>query len=185
MPTRIGDNEEDLIPIHHLPVSVHQDHPITVTIQGDTNIRLMLPDLVDERLRIGGAAFKVDVQAVRLGTDELDLGTQFTKDVGGHVIGGTVGAIQHHLQALELHAHRDGALAELNVAAVGIHHALGLAQMGGIDRPHGFVQFRLDGQFHLIGELEPIGGEEFDAVVVIRIVRGANDDAGAGPHGTG
>ena len=100
-------------------------------------------------------------------------------------IGRAVGAVQGHLEPLELHAHRDGALAEFDVAAVGIHHPLGLAQPGRVDGSHGLVQFRLDGVFHLIGQLEALGGEELDAVVIKRVVRGTDDDTGAGTHGTG
>ena len=77
----------------------------------------------------------------------------------------------------------EGALAELDVTAGGIVDALRLAKFGGLHALELVIQLGLDGQLHFIGQLGAIGGEELDAVVVIRVVGGADDDASLGTEG--
>ena len=41
---------------------------------------------------------------------------------------------------------------------------------------------RLDFSLGLVGQFEPVGPEEFDPVVVVRVVAGRDHDAHVGPH---
>ena len=49
---------------------------------------------------------------------------------------------------------------------------------------NGSVQLGLDGRFDGVVELLALGREELDAVVVVRVVRGGDDDAGVGAQRT-
>jgi len=99
------------------------------------------------------------------------------EDVGCNVVAGTVGAVDNHLHSAQRQRVRHGALAELDVAAAGIVQAPGLAQAGRVGPPWRLLECRLDGQFPVIGQLLATRGEELDAVVVVAVVRRADDDA--------
>src|SRR5438034_1603029 len=60
------------------------------------------------------------------------------------------------------------ALAELEVAALGVVHALGLAQLRRAGDGERAVQERLDLALDGVGKLHAVGGEELDAVVLDR-----------------
>ena len=53
------------------------------------------------------------------------------------------------------------------------------------DRRHGFCQLRLNLQLQIIRQFKPVRPEEFDAIVIIRIVAGTDDDTGPGAERTG
>ena len=89
-------------------------------------------------------------------------------------------AIQHQAHAVQAEVVGHGALAELDVARLGIVDAVRLAQAF---RRHGGelgIDLALDRRLDRIVELLAVGREELDAVVLVRIVRGADDDAGVG-----
>jgi hypothetical protein len=89
--------------------------------------------------RRGGADAGVDVEAVRLGAELDHFGAQFVKHVRGDVVGGAVGAVDHDLQAAQVEFVREGALAEFDVAALGVAQAGGAAQLVGRHAAHRLV----------------------------------------------
>ena len=94
-----------------------------------------------------------------------------------------MGRIDHDLHTLERERMVEGALAELDVAPCRVFKAPGLSQSGRVG-PHGiFGQGLLDLFLPGIGQLGALGAEELDAVVVIRVVAGADDHAQAGALG--
>jgi hypothetical protein len=95
-----------------------------------------------------------------------------------------MGAIDDDLQPLEAQPARKRALSELDAAAQGIVQPPGAAKLAGgrkIARAVA-VQPLLDGPFDLVGKFVAVGAEEFDAVVLERIVRGRDHDAEIGPE---
>src|SRR5690606_19848948 len=76
-------------------------------------------------------------------------------------------------------------LAGLDVAADRVARAHGLAELFGRDGAEGLFQGGLDGAFGGVIELFAVGREELDAVVVVRVVRGRDDDAAVGAHRVG
>jgi hypothetical protein len=77
------------------------------------------------------------------------------------------------------------ALAELDVATGGVVDTLDLAEPRG---RHGFSGRSISASMaslDLIRQLVAVGGEELDAVVVVGVVRGGDDDAGGGAEGAG
>jgi hypothetical protein len=85
----------------------------------------------------------------------------------------------------QIHVGGKGALAELDVARGGVVHPLDPTQLLGGRGAHGFVEGRLDGQFHVVRQLGAARGEEFDAVVLERVVGGGDDHAGLQAQGAG
>lgn len=108
----------------------------------------------------------------------MHLGAQFAEHMRSDVVGGAVGGVDHQLQPVEIQVVREGALAEFDVAALGVGHAARAAQFFRADAAQRLVHRLLDGGLDVVGQLHAMGGEELDAVVLVRIVRGADHDTG-------
>ncbi len=123
------DDIEDLVPVDDVAGAVHHHQAIAVTVEGDTEVGLALQHLGRQRLRGGGADAIVDVETIRAATDGDHLGSQLAEHGRSDVIGGAMTAIHHHLQPFQAQVAREGALAELDVAAGRIVDALCLAKL--------------------------------------------------------
>ncbi len=96
------------------------------------------------------------------------------------MIGGTIGAIDHQLQSLEVQVSWKSAFAELDITACGIHHAICLTQLARGRHPHGLFKLRLNSQLYLIRKFGAFTGEELDAVILKRVMRGTDNNPGIG-----
>jgi len=135
-----------------------------------------------------GAAVFVDVGAVRLIETGRHFGSQFQKGLGGDAVGGAVGAIQLDLHPFQGVFLGEGALQKDDVPVPGPFDPVGLAQFlgGGVEVVHEVFQDQLFYlQLRFVGELVAVVGEDLDAVVLIGIVGGGDDDARIGPHALG
>ncbi len=82
-------------------------------------------------------------------------------------------AIDDDLQPVETQAAREARFDEFDIAAAGIVETLGAAEL--LRRralARGVADLRLDRGLDLVRELVAVGAEEFDAVILERIVRG-------------
>jgi hypothetical protein len=143
------------------------------------------------RRRRHGAAVAIDVEAVGCHAQRYDLGAQLPQHGGRHLVGGAMGAVDHHLEPVEPEAFGEAAFDEFDVAAAGVVEPLGAAERV---RRHAMrrrpVELALDRRLDLVGELVPVGAEQLDAVILERIVRGRDHDAEIGAqaarqHGDG
>ena len=148
------------------------------------------PHLLRHRLGVKRAAAEVDVPAVGPDVDLVDGGAQLTEHLRRDVIGGAVGAVDDDLDAVEGQLLREGVFQELDVAPDRVVDALRLADRVGrgarpvvaaADRLHAPLDLGLD----LVGQLEAVGGEDLDAVVLVRIVRRADHEARVRAHRPG
>ena len=99
-----------------------------------------------------------------------------------------MGAVNHQTQAAEAVFPGQGGLAKFHVASGRIIKAGCLAQFRGLYRCHRLCQGCLNGQFQIIRQLGTAARKEFDAIVVVGVVGGANNNANrsilaAGHHG--
>ena len=121
-----------------------------------------------ERAKVRGADAVVDVVAVRVGADDHDVRAGVLEDLRRAAAGGAVGAVQHHLDALQ--AVRQRAQQVDDVAVLGVGEALDAAHVAA-DGAHGLLaHLGLDGVFDVVRELLAAAGEELDAVVRRRVV---------------
>ena len=91
-----------------------------------------------------------------------------------------MGTVDDDLEAAQVTAGTDGALAELDIAPGGIVDPMRLAEMG---RGHGHkrrLERLLDPRLDLIRQLHAVAPEELDAVVVVGVVGSADDNPGLG-----
>ena len=118
---------------------------------------------------------------------EIDIGAQLPQRFRHHLVGGAVGAIDHHAQAVEAEIARQRALGEFDVAVMDAVDAAGAAETGALRQflVERFVEQLLDLLFDVVGELEALRAEQLDAVVLEQIVGGGNHHAEIGAHRLG
>ena len=187
-----GHHAHELVAVDLVALLVDDQHPVRIAVEGDAHIGAQLAHLVDQGVRRRGADLVVDVEAVRLDADRHHLGAELPQGLRGDLVAGAVGAIDHHAHAFEVDLARQGPLGELDVTGLDALDALGAAEGGGFGQAPGQIGIDqgLDLQLHVVAELEPVGAEQLDAVVLVGVVRGGDHDAevaahGAGQHGDG
>ena len=126
---------------------------------------------------MGCTAFVVDVVAVGFVADAHDFRPQLVKHFGRDAVACAVGGIHHQFQAAQVELAGEGGFAKLDVAVVGTADPARPTQFGRRFRPHFFFQLGFDFQFYFVAQFHAAGGEEFDTVVGIRIMRGGNHHA--------
>ena len=150
---------------------VNHDHPIAIAVVGNTQIGFLRQHARLQRTHVGGADLFVDVEAVRLAAHRDNLSAQLAEDIGGNVIGRTVRAVHHHFQRAEAQFVGKGAFTKFNVAPGGINDTAGFAQLCRIQAGEFFLHFGFNRLFHIIRQLGALNGEEFNTVVVERVMR--------------
>ena len=127
----------------------------------------------------------VDVDAVGLGADGHHFRAELVEHRRRDVVARAVRAVDDDLPALEVEVGGKGALAELDVPARRVLDATRLAEFGGRHAGERHRHRRLDRVLGRVGKLGAGPGKELDAVVVVGIVRRADDDAGVEPQRPG
>src|SRR5699024_2871730 len=132
-------------------------------------------------LRRGGAALVVDVHAVGLVLYQLQLYIEAAEYGGGGAAGGAVGAVDYDFESLYLTigaAHYMLYVSADHLLAVAADVAYAVV---GLERKLlGVVDVVLYLVLYIVRELEAVGVEYLYAVVLIRVVRGGDDDARVG-----
>ena len=178
-----GRDREDLVAVHDRPLLVDEQAAVGVAVERDADVRA---PFAHPRLQILGVerpAIAIDVLAVGLAGERRHARTEFLDHLGSDPVTGTVGRVHDDLHAVERQVAGKAVLGEDVIPAEGVIDAEGLADLGSgraqvVDgvREHQFLDLRLQ----VVGELEAVGGEELDAVVLEGIVRGGDDDARVG-----
>jgi len=182
LPVR-GNNVEQVVAIHDFTLPVHHDQPVTVAVQRNPEIGFVRQHGLLEKNREGRATMTIDVKTVRLIGDRNNFGAELAEDQRGNVISRTVRAVHDDFEPLEIQTVREGALAKFDVAPAGVVITLGLAERIGSRGRQRLLHHVFDGQLHVIRQLGALRREKLDAIVVVRIVRGGDHDAGAGAGG--
>ena len=123
-----GDHGEQLVAVDQMAALVDDDDAVGIAIERDADVGAHFAHLAAQRFRRGRAAFLVDVEAVRLDADRDDVGAELPQRFRHHLVGGAVGAIDHHAQAVEDEVARQRALGEFDIAVMHAVDALGAAE---------------------------------------------------------
>lgn len=174
-------HDEDVVAVDDLAFLVDAEAAVRIAVVRDAEVRAVLEDGLLQGLEVRRAAAVVDVRAVRQRVNDLDRGAEVAQDLRHRLAGGAIRAVEHDLDALEaLLARRDH---ELHVLIQEIRAVLDVADVlrrrarvviVRLELMHDGLELILDG----IRQLVAVAAEELDAVVVERIVRGRDDDAG-------
>ena len=183
----LRDHRQQLVAVDQMAALIDQDDAIGVAVERDADIGAHLAHLAAQRFRRGGSAFLVDVESVGLDADRNDIGAQFPQRFRHHLVGGAVGAIDHHAQAVEAEVARQRALGEFDVAVMDAVDAAGAAETGALRQPlvERFIEQLLDLLLDVVGQLEALRAEQLDAVVLEQVMRGGNHHAEIGAHRLG
>ncbi len=111
--------------------------------------------------------------------DRLDGRAELGEHLRRDLIRRAVRAVEHDRKSAQAERGRHGRLAELGVARGGVLDADHLADRFGVDRRELGFELALDRVLDVVVELLAGRREELDAVVLVRIVRSADHDAGA------
>ncbi len=178
---------EDLVAVDQFALFVSHQHPIGIAVQRDAELRAVFDNLRAEILRHRGAAAAVDVEAVGRHADRDDRGAEFPQHGRCDAIGRAMRAIDDDLQPAQPQATREARLGNFDIAAGGVVEARGAAQRyrGGQAMAHVARHQRLDLGLGVVAELEPVGTEQLDAVVLIGIVRGGDHHPEIGAQAAG
>jgi hypothetical protein len=174
-----GNEAEQLVAVDDAAVLVAHHDAVSIAIERDADVGAIAVHRLDHGARVGGADFAVDVEAVGIIADGEDLGAQFIERLGRDLVGGAVGAIDHDAQAREAQLAREGGFDDLDIARLGVVHALGAAKIrrGGEALVERMSHQLFDGEFGLVRQLVAVGSEQLDAVVLIGVVRGGDHHA--------
>ena len=123
---------------------------------------------------MGSTAFVVNVVTVGIVADGYHLCAQFVEHFRGNVVACTVGGINHQFEAAQVEVARECGFTELDIAVVGAIDAAGTAEQIGRTGLHFLIQAGFDFQFDFVAQFHAAFGEEFDAIIVVNIVRSGN-----------
>jgi hypothetical protein len=188
-----GGEEEDRVSVDDFAVFVGEEGSVGVSVEGDAHGGALGDDFGGDDGGVEGAAVLVDVAAVGRGVSEDDFAAavfvEQGEELGGDGGGCSVGAVDYDAAAVEGET-GNGIEEELDVlGAVGFVD--GRRGRGGpipglrvetwgtrlcVERQMA-EDFGLDGDFGGVRELEAVGTEKLDAVVLPGIVRGGDDNA--------
>ena len=176
---RARDDVQQLIAIDDAPQMIDHDQPVAVAIECQAHVGAHARHRQLQQVRRGRAAAVIDVAAVGRAADRHDLGAEVGEDARADLVGRAVGAVDDDLKTRKVHP---GGQRRLRRTA-GSRCANGRR---GVARPSS-REARVTGaccrcsssmrSSSIIRELSAGGVEEFDAVVVVEIVRGADHRA--------
>ncbi|CNT63955.1 Uncharacterised protein [Salmonella enterica subsp. enterica serovar Bovismorbificans] len=170
------DDIHDLIAIDFIAFMVNHDDPVAVAVKRDAEFRLLRQHARLQRAHVGRAHFFVNVDAVWLTADGDNGRAQLAQHIRRDMVGSAVGAIHNHFQAIEAQFVREGAFTELNIASGGIDDAARFPQLGGVYAGDLFFHFGFDGFFHIVRQFRTVDREEFNAVIIERVMRSRDND---------
>ncbi len=181
----LHDRIQQLVAVVEPAVGVDHLQAVGIAVEGQPEVRAVGLDRLDQLVGRGGAIAVVDIAAIGLVADRHHVGAQLVEHVRGDVVGGAMRAVDHQLQAVQVAVVREGALAELDVAARRVVDPARAPQLFGRHAMHRRLELGLDRQFDLVRQLVAGGREELDAVVVVWIVAGRDHHAGGQPQRAG
>ena len=180
-----GDDQQGGVAVAQVSVFVRQNQAVGVAVQNDSDVALVFKRGLGGVFGGGCAAVDIDVESVRLVCEGNHLRAEFVKNGGGDMIGGAVGAVGQDFHSAQVQALGKGAACKFNVAPRRVVQPPGAPRLAG--EGEGAV-LREDGFYfglHFVGEFFAVAAEEFDSVVAVGVVRGADDDADIQPQGLG
>ena len=144
-------------------------------------------NLVAQVLGHGRAAMTIDVEPVGGHANGHHVSAQLPENGRRHLVGGAMGAIDDDLESLERAALGEGALCELDIAALSVFQAHRAAQRRRLGQ--GFRPAVLHQRFNIglgrVRQLEAVRAEQFDPIVLEGIVRGRDHHAEVGAQRAG
>ena len=179
-----GDHGENLVAVDDMALLVDDDHAIGVAVERDADVGAHFPHFLGERFGSGRTDVEVDVNAVRFDADLDHLGAELPQGLRRRFVRGAVGAIDDDPEAVERDVARQGPLGVFDVARLNVVDAPGAPEIARFGEPGGEVAVHqgFDARLDLIRQLEAVGTEQLDAVVLEQVVRGGDHHPEVATH---
>ena len=137
---RRGQNEQQLIAVHAAPKFIHHHHPIAVAVERQADLRAHARHGELQQFRRSRSAAIIDVAAVGRAADGHDLRAEIRQHPRRHFVAGAVGAVDHDLESLQVHARGDRGGAKFLILRAAAIDADRSAQMLRFLRDHRMIQ---------------------------------------------
>src|SRR5690606_35995426 len=173
-------DEEQLVAIDDIADLVDHHDAIAVAIERDTHMCLDCGHGLLQQRRIRRAATGVDIRAVWRTAYRDYLGTEFTQRTGPDLVTRSIGAVENNLDALERVVLRERRGTKFLVANACRVDTLRAPQLVRLERYRRLPQELLDLGLLGVGQLRARAIEELDAVVLVQVVRCADNHAEVG-----
>ena len=163
-----GGQRDKLVPVDNHPGAVDGQHSVAIAVERERQIVGAACHLLRDSLEVGRATAVVDVAAVGLVGEHIDLRAQPPEDLRRRTIRGPVGAIEQDPAAAQVQ------LAEANLELPQVVLQRSVQPPYATDplrRLQRALELRLDRVLVVIVELEPVAGEQLDPVVLVGVVR--------------
>jgi hypothetical protein len=164
---------DELVAVDDRAGAVDRQQAVAVTVEGEADVVAAVAHRAHDALQVRGAAAVVDVATVGRVGEHGDGRAEAAEDLGRRAVRRAVGAVQHDVDVLQ----REAGEALVQRAQVVLGGAVQVADRADAIGPAGgrLPQALLDRQLGGIGELEAVGAEELDPVVLERVVRRRDD----------
>ena len=160
---RDGQHRHDLVAVHDPAAGVDREAPVGVAVVRDADVGADPHHVLSQRVQVGRADTVVDVEAVGVGADHGDAGAGIAERLGRDSGCRAVGAVEHHVQAVEAVRQRREQVHD--VAVFGVGEPADAADIGAGGLQLGPGKGGLDALLDLVGELDTAAREDLDAVV--------------------
>ena len=167
----------DGVAVADVTVLVHRDAAVSVAVIGESDVEPLLAHIRLQALDMRGTAAHVDVEAIGLVGDHVDIGTERGEHTRGDRRGSAVGAVDRYAEALKRARH--GLDERLDVARAALDIIDRTANL--LTRSERNLELTVDIGFYLLehirAHLVATRIDELDAVVVVGIVARRDHDA--------
>ena len=169
----------------NIALLIHTQAAVGVTIKGKTNVQALLHDKLLQALNMRRAGISVDVRAIRLIVDDVGISPQSIEHGLCNVPRTAVCAVQTNLDALKRVDAQRNQVAHIAITARHIvHGAADMLTMGKrqfrpvlINHMKFAVNIIFYQQQRLLRHLLTVAVNQFDTVVIVRVVAGGNHNS--------
>ncbi len=172
------DGEKNAIPVNDFARFADEEGAVGISIEGHAELGALGDHALLQTFEMKRAAAGVDVAAVGRHTHREDLRAERAEEFGTEFVGGAVGAVQKDAEAGKFGSRKDAAAKKIEI--LGVERFVGYETRRIFRRGSRAMFQNISFEFFFDGirELHARVGEELHAIVVVRIVRGGDDDAG-------
>lgn len=172
-----SDGQKNAVAIDDFPGLADEKCAIGIAIESDTEPAALRNDALPQTFEMQRSTTIIDVAAIRGDAHGDDVRAERTEEFGAKLVSGAVGAVQNNAKAGERCAGNDAAAKKIEIFGVERFVSNGEGRIfrrriGSVLENIGF-EFEFDG----IREFHAGVREKLHAIVVVRIVRGGNNNA--------
>ena len=170
-------HQQDSVAVDDATAMVHENRAIAVAVERDAHLATVLDDSTRERLGMSRPGVEVDVASVRLVADEEGVETEAAEQFRRHRRRRAVRAVDDQREPLERRCFGKHGTQVIQIRAdkIGLRDPWRVTPLRA---PRQIGDDGLDLTLHPFGELLAAPGKHLDAVVLERVVRGGDHDAG-------